>query len=238
MSLEVFNKSPHTWVYGEANPLAFCRHRLRDSSVIRRLIERCYAPVVIFKPLCDSHAAAELLDTFESAKIIWNYRRYGDTANSAVRKWPGRQKELMLRIVRNEQGFPTWPAEGLSGEDSALVARMCHPDMSDLEAAALMWYLRTKLYFELRLDEDERVLLVQYEDLVTRPEEVFGRVFRFLDLSFDSGHVAEVSDRSVAKDPFPQINSEIKSICDGLLERMNCKYQAGFGAGVSQSAGR
>ncbi len=233
MTIGVLEQSPATWTYNEANPRAFRQNRLRDDAVIHRLIDNSDAPVVVFKSICDSHLANRILRGFETARIVWVYRHYADTANSTVRKWDGRQKEVLGRILRQEKlTHATWIAEHLNDEDIALIEQLYRPDMLPEEAAALFWYFRTKLYFDLRLHKQPQVSLAKYEDMVTQPTQSFGELFRFLGLPFDPTCVAGVSSSSVRKQPFPEVASQIKAICDELLERVDAQYRQEMAARI------
>jgi len=58
--------------------------RLRPYDEIQALIDRQKARVILFKPINDSQAALEILEQFDNSRVVWIYRHFHDTANSAV----------------------------------------------------------------------------------------------------------------------------------------------------------
>ena len=73
--------------------------------------------------------------------------------------------------------------------------------MSPESAAALFWYLRNRLYFELGLDRRADVLLVSYGAMVADPAAEMGRICEFLDLPYRAELHAHVDARAAAEPP-------------------------------------
>jgi len=154
---------PQVYNYGENDRPAFCDYRLARPEVIHRLIQKSRAHVLVFKPLCDSQYADNLLDEF-SGRGLWIYRDYDDVINSSLRKFT-QQKVVVEKLATGRWYGLGWNCERLSQHAVRTVERFYTPEMSRADACALMWYLRNLLFFERRLDVDGRVLLVKYEDL-------------------------------------------------------------------------
>jgi hypothetical protein len=144
--------------------------------------------------------------------------------NSAVAKWTTGRRNL--RRVASRDVAAAWRLGGLSEEKLALTARLYSDEMPLHAAEAVMWYLRTSLFFDLGLAERQDVLLVKYEDLVMAPETGFARLFRFLDCPFDTAYLSGVYASSVRGQAFPQISREIETLCEGLMERLD-RHNAG-----------
>lgn len=225
MVMWTLERSPEVWVYHEHvwSP-AFRDYRLRSTATVDRLIRRCPAPVVAFKPVCDSHLADRYLERHEGARAIWIYRRYPDVANSAVRNWGEHHKDILRWLVRGDSDRLAWRGERLAPDIVDLVVRCFHEGMSPEEAASLTWYMRTRLYFDLALDADERVLLTRYEDLVGGDEAAFRRVFDFAGARFDPAFLGHVFGSSIQKEPFPAIDPRIREACEALMERLDAAY--------------
>jgi len=233
MLVRTLDRSPDLWLYNEYHRAAFDdRLRLRSFGVIDRLIERCRASQVLFKPLCDNQRADRLLEAFPAAKAIWIYRDYRDAVNSMIRLWGDDMLELVQRVASGESCGTIDPADHLFSQTGWIGARLsegvlegvtsrCRPDLTRHEGAALFWYLRTQYYYGLQLHRNPQVMLVRYEDLVQRPTECFRRVYDHLELPFDEAHLRSVSPESVGKERFPAIDPKIASWCAGLLARLD-----------------
>lgn len=226
MVMWTIEHSPEVWVYHEhrLSP-AFRRYRLRSTGILEGLIRRSPAPVVVFKPVCDAHLTDRLLERHAGARAIWIYRQYRDVANSAARNFGDHQRDVLRWIVEGDTDWLGWRGERLSPEFVRLVQEVYRPDMPREEASALMWYSRTGLFLELGLDQDERVLLVRYEDLVSGAVEPFRRLFAFLGIRFDPGFLEHVFPSSIGKDRFPAIDGRVEARCEELQRRMDETYQ-------------
>ena len=155
------------------------------------------------------------------------YRHFRDTVNSAVAKWKtGRNN---LRRVAARDAKAAWRLGGLTDEKLELAARLYSDEMSLHAADAVLWYLRTSLFFDLSLAERPDVLLVKYEDLVSAPGTAFPRLFEFVGCPFDTAYLSGVYASSIRSQPFPPISREIEGLCEGLMERLDRHKRRGFG---------
>jgi len=92
--------------------------------------------------------------------------------------------------------------------------------LSPEEGAALYWLFYNRLYFDLNLDKVQRVLLVQYETLVSQPEDEIKRICRFIDLKYDPKMGDGIFTSSVRREPVPSLDPGIKVICDHLWDNL------------------
>jgi len=225
MVMWTLERSPDVWVHHEhSRSVAFRDFRLRPTPIIERLIQRAPAPVVAFKPICDSHLTRRYLERHPGARAVWVYRRFPDVANSLVRAFGGHEKDILRWIVRGDWDWLDWRGEGLSSEAVELVRGCFHESMKDEEAASIVWYLRTRFYLDLGLDRDDRVLLVRYEDLVADPNASFERVFAFAGLPFDASYASHVFATSIGKHRYPDVADGIRRACEEVQERMDAAY--------------
>jgi hypothetical protein len=188
--MNVLGKSAECRIYDEGrSTVAFDFYRLRSHETVKRLIEKSDRPTVVFKPVLDSQHADRLLDLHPNAKAIWMYRDYRDVVNSSVKKWQGDQRDIMYGIAvgirRDPKHHQHAIGERMSDQTINLVKQLGNPGMSPEDGAALLWYVRNLIYFDLGLESDPRVLLVKYEDLVARPRQSFSRIFDFIGCHFD-----------------------------------------------------
>lgn len=219
LPLLVMERSPEIITYGEGSAPFFDGVLLRDDRTITRELNRMPFSRVVLKPICESHRAVEFLAAFPRSRVVWIYRHYRDTVHSAVAKWTTGRRNL--RKVANRDVAAAWRLGGLTEEKLDLAARLYSDEMSLHAAEAVMWYLRTSLFFDLRLVDRPDVLLVKYEDLVTAPETGFSRLFAFVDCRFETAYLSGVYASSVRSHPLPPIPREINELCDDLMARMD-----------------
>ena len=169
LPMDVLDLAPQVMTYKEGNSRAFNRTLLKDNATIAALLQSSRFPIVAFKPICDSHRAAELLDYFPHSKAVWIFRYYKDAVNSSVRKWKHGRNNLK-HIAAGNIAAAGWRAGGLTPKKIALVRRLYSEEMSSHAAYALMWYLRNNLIIDWKLHERDDLLLVKYENLVQEPQ--------------------------------------------------------------------
>lgn len=214
----VLNFSIQTRVYNEDHPKAFTKYRLRDLKDLSNLIKKAPCKWVVFKCIMDSQHTEKLLDHFPESKCIWIYRDYRDVAESAARKWGDAQRHIIRNIAERDNSWQRWYTETLSDERRELVRTVYHPEISELSAGALKWFLRNKLFFDMQLEkQQDRVLLLNYNRLVTSPREEFARISRFLAIAIPPETYSHVHDRSLQKPLDATIDPRVTSLCDQLM---------------------
>lgn len=210
--------------------------RLRPYDEIQALIDRQKARVILFKPINDSQAALEILDQFDNSRVVWIYRHFHDTANSAVVHWGASQRDMVVWIGENlakygalEEAMPAILdkpsyavyAEKMSPETAALLAEWTRAPISEHTGAAIMWYLRNQLFFDQSLDRNPRSLLVRYKKFVQQPDEQLRQICKFLGIRHSRKRSRSVVASSVGRYEAPDIRPDILEACAGLLERLN-----------------
>jgi len=160
--------SPEVEVHNENDRRAFYAFRLRDDAVVRDLVRKSRHALVLFKPLCDSHRVDELLDGIGppgGARAIWVYRSVDGRVRSALNKF-GDVNLQVLREIAAGRGLDRWQAQRISPENLDLVASFDYDRLDAASAAALFWYVRNALFFQLGLERRADVALVSYDALV------------------------------------------------------------------------
>ncbi|HET7380310.1 MAG TPA: sulfotransferase domain-containing protein, partial [Gaiellales bacterium] len=187
MLLEVMGRLPGVEIYGESDPRAFESFRIRSPEVIRSIVASSRTRAVVFKPLCDSHRTASLLDelgTPPRPRAVWVYRAPDDRVRSSVAKF-GDSNRRALRRIAQDGDLTGWQAGGLSGERLALIQSFDYDRLSPESAAGLFWYVRNSLYFDLGLDQRPDVTLCSYDAFVAAPEASMQALCRFLELEYE-----------------------------------------------------
>ena len=239
----VFVESKRLAIYREGNKDAMTNGwRLRPIADIQDLIDRSRAKTIIFKPINDSQSALQFLERFDNSRIIWIYRDFYDTANSAVKTWGSAQRDMVVLIGQAlakygcvEKAMPTIArmpsyavyAERLSPATCKLLAEWTDAPMSDHTGAAIMWYLRNLLFLDQNLDANEQTLLVNYEMFVSRPDEQIRRIYEFVGVRYSRRRSENVYMTSVGKNEVPNISTDVLQACEDLFNRLNRSAQTG-----------
>ena len=219
MLLNCLDRCPNTDIFNETDDDAFDDYELRELDTIRSLCIRSPATHAVFKAIADSNRAGEILGFLGSARAVWIYRRYQDVVNSALAQW--HQHNEYLRLITDEPDKARWRRRNLTLEQIEMIRRHRERGLSEASARALIWYLRNHAFFDQRLESNSDVLLVNYEQVASRPEAAVRSVFGFIGLPFHESYVREVSSGSVRKRPQPEIDREIEELCESLTTRMN-----------------
>ena len=215
-------EAPEFEVRNENDRAAFERFQLRPDPVIRELVARSGQRYVLFKPLCDSHRANDLLDgmnTPSPGRAIWAFRDVDGRVRSSLAKFGASNLDALRRIASGE-GDGMWQAGGLSPERLSQVRELVGDDTSPETAAALFWYLRNSLYFDLGLDRRPDVLLVSYGAMVADPAAEMRRICEFLELPYRPQLHEHVDARASAERPPLAIDARVRALCDELGSRL------------------
>jgi hypothetical protein len=103
-----------------------------------------------------------------------------------------------------------------------MVARHYSPDMNPFDGGALFWYARNRLFFELNLADEERVLALKYEDLVSEPERSLRRVYEIAGVPFPGRRIIEdIHPRSVGLGRELELSPEIELACERVWVELN-----------------
>lgn len=215
--MDVLDASAKTQVFHETDPRAFEQYEMRDLVVIRKLARQCRAPVFVIKALCELDRIKPLMDTFTPAKTLWVVRDWRDSINSAIKSF-GNFVPQWKRLVDGDTN--DWRGRGMSPAIRELLTELYHPDASEAEGAAIMWFYRNSLFFDHQLAADTRVHVVFYEDLVRHPMREVSAVYDILGLTgFNAAIAGRIHSRSVKFScPFDMPPS-VSILCDELLTR-------------------
>ncbi|MFZ3174111.1 MAG: sulfotransferase [Thiobacillus sp.] len=224
--MEVLDASADTQVFHETDPRAFERYEMRDLAVIRQLAQQCPAPVFVIKALCELDRIKRLMNTFAPAKTLWVVRDWRDSVHSAIKSF-GNFVPQWKRLAHGDSS--DWRGRGMSDATRELLAALYHPDASEAEGAAMMWFYRNALFFEQQLAADPRVRVVFYEDLVRHPLREVAAVYDFLGLQgFNQRVAGRIHARSVKHRSPPDIAPAVVVLCDELLARFRALARQGL----------
>ncbi|MGH3118474.1 MAG: hypothetical protein ACRDQ2_15445, partial [Gaiellales bacterium] len=219
--------APEFEVHNENERRAFERFRLRPLPGIREIVEESRHRYVLFKPLCDSHRTDEVLDTLGTrspVRAIWAYRAVDGRVASTLAKF-GDVNLNVLRTIAAGRGGDWWQAQRMSEETLAFVRGFDYETMTPATGAALFWYVRNALFFELGLDRRDDVALVSYDALLAQPELQMRELCRFLGFEWNPSLVAHVESRSSPGRRVPGIDPHVRERCAELQLRLDSRLK-------------
>jgi hypothetical protein len=222
MLLRGLQAAPEVEVHNENDHVVFSRFRLRPDDVLAGVVSRSRHQVVLVKPLCDSHRVGELLALpgARPGRAVWAYRDVDDRARSEVSKFGDSNLQALIRIARGEAS-EDWQAQGLGPEALDLIRSFDCRAMSADTAAALFWYLRNGLFFDLGLDRRPDVMLSSYEALVADPEGCMEQLCRFVGLSNRPEFWRHVERRSSHRARPLDIDPRVRKLCADMADRLD-----------------
>ncbi|MCC6493236.1 MAG: sulfotransferase domain-containing protein [Pirellulales bacterium] len=210
--------------------------RLRPHAEVQRLLHGLRAPLVVAKPIVESQWTPELLQHVAGSRALWMHRHYRDVVRSNVKRFASQVEGLRMAATGAP---PSWRNERLSPATQEILRRHFHEDIRREDAAALGWYARNVLFFELGLDSRRDVMLCRYEELVSCPDAVLGRIYSFIELAPPRRRITgDVDTRSVGLGEQSQISPSIERLCEGLWQRFDSYYCRNWTGGAKAASCR
>lgn len=220
MLIDILDASMQTDVFAEADKRAFDHFMMRDLSVIQGLVSATRAPVVVVKALHEAHSLTALMQRFAPARAYWMVRNYEDMVNSNQKRFPQGGRRNMIDKLVKDRNSAEWRGRGMTDETLRIVREHYRENMSDPSATALFWYYRNQLFFDQGFDRNDRVLAIQYEDLVTNPAKIVGEIAQFAGIQCSARMVSIPHAESVRKNAPPDISPDVRALCQAMQDRL------------------
>lgn len=199
--------------------------RMMPLDEVATKLERCPHPLVVLKPLVESQKAPAILRTIDHAVCAWVFRHYRDVARSNVKLFTPEVTRINLEPMLREQSG-NWRGEFVPDDVRDLIARHYSPDMSPFDGGALFWFARNRLFLDLELASEDRVMPLKYEDLVADPERSLRRLYRHAGIVFPGGWIAEdIHPSSVGLGRDVELSAEVERACEHLWSELNAAYE-------------
>ncbi|MCZ7373754.1 hypothetical protein [Micromonospora sp. WMMC250] len=226
MLVRGLDAAPEVEVRNENDSTLFHRFQLRPDPVLTATIQRSRHAYVLVKPLCESHRVDELLALPGSTpgRALWVYRDVDDRARSEVAKFGDANLRALHAIADGSIGR-RWQGQRLDADAVELIRAHDPQRLDPHSGAALFWYVRNSLVFQLGLDQRADVLLCRYDTVVAEPEAQLRRLCAFLDFPYRPGLHAHIAPRrfhgaAASHQPLP-IDRRVRALCDELTDRLD-----------------
>jgi len=218
--LDIFMEDLRTAIFPEVSELSLLlggRLRLRPVPELQAHIGALRAPLVVLKPIVESQNATRLLGAFPGSSAVWMYRDYESVAASDLALF-GRGNGIRNLQLLLSNDPPNWRAEFVPPATRDVLASLFREDMPPYDAAALFWWARNRLFFDLRLNERSDVFLCRYENLVSDPDRVMKHFYRSIGVKFPKRQItAGVGADARARRNAVSISSDVRALCDELF---------------------
>ena len=224
LMLDVFTEDLRTATFPEFSVLSGIGEdggiRLRPLTEVSAHIERLRAPITVLKPLVESQHAPRLLAHLPNARAVWMFRGFESVAVSDLAYFGRHNGERNLRLLLTNDP-PNWRAELVPESTRAVLDEHYAPDMSPYDAAALFWWARNRLFFDLGLDEHPDVFLCGYEALVAAPQRVMRSVYEFSGLEAPARDTTRrIHSSATHRRASSAISDDVKALCEELHARL------------------
>lgn len=228
--------------YSDGNHKAFNKYYLRDFYTIHKLIEHSYSRVLLFQTNNEFYHLRHLLDQYPGAKAIIVFRHYADVVNSTLRnewKWVKGQVVFNLRLFKllfengGHQSFFDYLDDNRESQltlDPGNWTRLTNPSsmldglFGESVYYAVHWLLSAKFALDNNLVNDERVILVSYEKMVTTPEVYLKKICQFLGLDYHSYMISGIHSKSVGKNKPVDLPGSLDAACKDTFDEL-CNFE-------------
>jgi hypothetical protein len=227
---EIFERDlVNTKVYGEFSPLSSNdkKHhiRLNPLPLVRTQIENSRPSLVVLKPLVESQNALKLLNYFDNSTALWVYRHYRDVALSNLEIWGLENGINDLRPI--VEGQPqNWRSENVSEYTKQIVRKHFSEDMNPYDAAALFWFARNRLFFEMDLDKNYNVMTCKYDNLITNSLKTISDIYKFVGYKYPADKIpVNIYADSKGRGKNIKLSQAIEILCNDLLNKLDLAHE-------------
>lgn len=225
MMLRIFQRDVRTQVYFEQSEI-FADMRLRAPAEVNQVLESSPATIRVGKPLLDSQRAISLLETYPGSVGVWMFRHYRAAAASHVRAFASKTPMLDIEPIVSGDSR-TWRGENISEETRATVAEYFSESMNPIDAAALHWLARNRLFFEQDLGSNPRVQLCSYEELVQAPDRELQRLYSHIGVGYPRADLSRgIYQGALDRGRDVCLRHEIEAECEALWTRLIGLHQS------------
>jgi hypothetical protein len=227
---EIFERDfDNTKIYGEFSRLSSAdkiRHiRLNPLHQVKSQIDNNRPSLIILKPLVESQNALKLLNYFNNSKALWVYRHYADVALSHLDHFSVKNGINNLRPIVKGQS-QNWRSENVSEHTKQIVRKHFAENMNPYDAAALFWFVRNILFFEMNLDKNDNVMTCKYDNLIDNPLETMSNIYKFVGYVYPSEKIPlHIYSGSKGRGANIKLSRDIEILCNDLLHKLDSAHQ-------------
>ena len=219
MILEILNRSADTEVFFEGDGRAYRQFGLCSDRTLETLRAESSAAVLVVKNFTRAHLMSEMLNSFDEVKVCWAFRNYEDVISSNIKRFE--QKRNFLDDIVKDRNAGVWRARGMTDVTYEQIRSVYHAGLNDESAQALFWYYRNQLLFDQNLNEDERVLVFDYDRLLSSTYEQLSILCRHVGIRCNNSMVKHVRIPTHSTNRSLLIDTRVRTLCNEMYDRLN-----------------
>lgn len=170
----LFRSDPRSTVYGEFSALSVAPDRTawRPLGEVAQALRSSRGAYTVARSLLGSDLARAALDSVSPSAAVWMFRDPDGVVASMIRKWGPDFRAISQRVETGRDG--AWSLRPLWDEIEAAAGELSEPGSGQWlrDVYGLFWLRRNRLAFDAGLVADPRVRVVDYAELVARPQAV------------------------------------------------------------------
>jgi len=191
--------------------------RWQDYATVVQRLRRIPFEVVVAKPLVESSQAVELMDAAVPVRAIWMLRRYDAVSRSNIKKF-GLENPYRDLQPFCENDPQNWRSRGATEETRDTVASLLGEGLSPLDAGALFWWARNRLYFDQQLQTDDRIRVLRYERACNQPEAVVDALSAYTGVTLPADSIAPKMHRQPERPETEELHPGVRRLCREMWE--------------------
>lgn len=227
---DAINLCPVVWGYGEGEPPYFYQDksgphylRLKSVKLISDLLQHEKSRYILLKPLYDSQYSETIVNAFPKSKGLWIYRNHIDVVDSHIKYYKKFDGASYIQGVF-DMDKKNWQNEIILEESISTLEKYSNIKINSETGYALFWLVRNGLYFPVK--NNKNFLIVNYEELVTRPEKELKKVFSFIGLPFHEKYSSIIHAKALNKKVNFTLDDQINRLCTNMMNRLNEAWEA------------
>jgi hypothetical protein len=224
MLLDAFEHDMRIEVLGENDPRVAENYILLPAKVAPT-ISASRAAAIVMKPILDSFNVRELLVAHPRARVIWAFRHFDPVISSAVKMFGSRVADELRDLVVYGTGNG-WLARGVPGETLEILRGLDSSEFGTNDWMALVWWSVNRTLLSADIANHDRLLLVQYEDLVRDPSTSMERLYDFMGLRYrESAGEWIKSPATPNKGQSVPLLPPIRCMCEELITHIHDQWE-------------
>jgi hypothetical protein len=139
-------------------------------------------------------------------------RRYDGVARSNIKRF-GLENAYQDLAPFCENDLSNWRARGSTEATRSTIKELVGEGLSPLDAAALFWWARNRLYFDLELSRDERIRILRYERTCDDTPEVVESLSGYLGITLPMGKIVGKTRSQPRSERDAGLHPEVERLC-------------------------
>ena len=106
-----------------------------------------------------------------------------------------------------------------------MVKAIYNDNINPYDAAALFWYTRNILFYEMHLNSNKDVLLIKYEDKILNSISILKEIYSFVNIDYPGDYlVKKIHSGALKRGEQIQLLPQLEKLCKDLYLKMDKDY--------------